>query len=264
IIEFTSDVTYEYVIVINGEVLNEDFLIRLRASHSQAKFILYMWDSLENFSDSKKILKCFDKVFSFDHEDCEKYSLNFLPLFYYEKCGNAEYLKTDKQYDYVFIGTIKKGKIEHIRLIFDQLDKHGYTSYKYLYLQSRLVYLYYKFKYKEFKHVKMSMFKYKRLSNDECNNITCKANIVVDVPMKSQNGLTIRVFETLSRGQKLLTTNANIVNYDFYNENQIYVYDGNKMDFNSAFFTGKKYIYNEKIEKYHIEHWLDTLMETGE
>ena len=108
------------------------------------------------------------------------------------------------------------------------------------------------------------MFKFKRLSNDECAKIMCQARFVIDIPMKHQNGLTIRVFETLSRGQKLLTTNKEIINYDFYDENQIYVFDGEDIDFNSGFFNSQDHALNEQIKNYHISKWLDNLMNIGE
>lgn len=262
--EFVADKQYEYVVVINGEVLNEDFLYNLRLIQSNATFVLYMWDSLSNFPDSQKLLKCFDKCFSFDIDDCKNFNLNFLPLFYYDEDGYFQYQNKEKFYDYAFIGTIKKGKFEHILSVFSQLDHNGFKSYKYLYLQSRLVYFYYKLKYKEFKKAKMSMFKYKRLSNTRCADLLCRAHIVIDIPMKNQTGLTIRVFETLSKGQKLLTTNQNIRNYDFYNENQIYIYDGSRIDFNTDFFNRKEQVFNAKIKDYHISKWLDKLLSVGE
>lgn len=260
IIEFTSDKEYAYVIVINGEILGEEFVNKLRSSHQNAQFVLYMWDSLENFTDSKKILKCFDRCYSFDNVDCENYGLNFLPLFYYDENANDNYINSEKIYDYAFIGTIKRGKFEYVKSILDELDGNFNKPYKYLFLQSRLVYFYYKIKFKEFKEAKMSMFRYKRLSTKKCGEIMSKAKIVVDVPMKHQNGLTIRTFETLSRGQKLITSNENIKDYDFYNEEQIYVYDGKTINFDNTFFKNTDCAINPEIKKYFIDEWLTRLM----
>ncbi len=260
--KFAANYDYEYVVVVNGEVLTAEFVESLKKDHADAEFVLYMWDSLKNFSDSEKLLPCFDKCFSFDKNDCETHeALEFLPLFYYLDDGYTDFVNAEKVYDYAFIGTVKKGKFGEIKKITDNLDERYDKSFKYLYLQSRLVYLYYKFKYRqEFKDAKMSMFRYKRLSTKRCNEIGLRAKIIVDVPMKDQNGLTIRTFEILSRGQKLITSNANIRDYDFFDSDQVYVYDGNEIDFSAEFFEDRLCEENTEIKKYHIDNWLTALM----
>lgn len=63
----------------------------LKSCQSKAKFVLYQWDSQENFPYIKSIQKYFDECYSFDKRDVkETPNLRFLPLFYskmYEKIG---------------------------------------------------------------------------------------------------------------------------------------------------------------------------------
>ena len=68
------------------------------------------------------------------------------------------------------------------------------------------------------------------------NFIYSNSRCVLDSAQEGQMGLTIRVLEALGAKKKLITTNEDIVNYDFYNEENIYVYDGKTFDFNSPFF----------------------------
>ena len=44
---------------------------------------------------------------------------------------------------------------------------------------------------------------------------------ILDAPQAGQVGLTIRTIECLGAKRKLVTTNSDIKNYDFYNENNI-------------------------------------------
>ena len=257
----TSSETFDYVVVINGEVLTPEFISQLRSAQPAAKFILYMWDALANFKDSQKIAPLFDARFSFDKSDCDRDpSFAFLPLFYYDKGLKEKFASTEKVYDYACITTVKAGKMQHLKEIFSQLDSHFSSSYKYLYLQGRFVYLYYKLKYrKEFSGMKMKDFRYKRIPYDKYSEIVCKSRILVDIPMKNQNGLTIRTFECLGSGQKLITSNKNIAEYDFYSPEYIYIFGDGDINTGDAFFNDGA-VSVKNIENYYIDRWVERIL----
>ena len=74
---------YDFVFVILGEGLTDGFYRRLKLAHPKAKFILYVWDGIDNNRQYLKgQFKYFDQVSSFDPVDSEMYDLNFKPLFY--------------------------------------------------------------------------------------------------------------------------------------------------------------------------------------
>ena len=73
-------------------------------------------------------------------------------------------------------------------------------------------------------------------------------------------GLTIRVLEALGAKKKLITTNKDIVNYDFYHPENIYVYDG-KVDLENIFFTSEYFEIDYEIyKKYSLESWLKEIL----
>ena len=83
---------------------------------------------------------------------------------------------------------------------------------------------------------------------------------ILDSAQDNQNGLTIRVIETLGAKRKLITTNANIREYDFYKPENIYVYD-NKFDFSDIFFKSNyEEIDNDIYKKYSLRNWLNELL----
>ena len=89
------------------------------------------------------------------------------------------------------------------------------------------------------------------------NAIYSDSRCVLDSAQAGQLGLTIRVLEALGAKKKLITTNEDIVNYDFYNEENIYVYDGKSFDFESPFFKETyKEIDKEVYEKYSLRNWI--------
>ena len=84
---------------------------------------------------------------------------------------------------------------------------------------------------------------------------------VLDSAQSGQLGLTIRVLEALGANKKLITTNSDIVNYDFYRPENIYVYKGN-IDLDNVFFKeGYKEVDKEIYEKYSLRNWLKEILE---
>lgn len=78
--------------------------------------------------------------------------------------------------------------------------------------------------------------------------------------MNKQKALTERCFNAMYLGKKLITTNKDIVNYDFYSENNIYVYNEEKgIDFNAKFFN-TDFEPIAGYEKYSLTNWLKTLL----
>jgi hypothetical protein len=224
------------IIVIFGQSFTGDMFIPLKAKLPQTEFVFFTWDSVSAYPIIEGKFKVFDRCYSFDSEDCVRYNVRFLPLFYsYQPSLAADSQK--ESYDYSFLGTIKKGKYPVIRDIVAQLKTHYSKGYIYMFLQSHLVYRYYKLTDKDFRKAKKKDFRYERLDGKTSNAIFEASKIVIDVAMAGQNGLTIRSFDALHLKKKLITNNPNIKKYPFYTPDNILVYEGGPMDFSSPFFT---------------------------
>ena len=64
-----------------------------------------------------------------------------------------------------------------------------------------------------------------------------KAFCLIDLKLESHNGLSFRFYESLYFQKKLITNNKDVVNYDFYNSNNILIVDYDNLikdDINSA------------------------------
>ncbi|MEK5777604.1 lipopolysaccharide biosynthesis protein, partial [Acinetobacter nosocomialis] len=57
----------------------------------------------------------------------------------------------------------------------------------------------------------------------EIVELYAKSNIILDISHPGQSGLTMRTFEAIGAGKKLITTNTNIKEYPFYNANNIFI-----------------------------------------
>lgn len=260
ILESAKKKNYDIVFVIMGQSFAPSMFIDLKRALPHSYFVLYLWDSVKNFPNSVALSKAFDKTFSFEKNDCDKYSYSFLPLFYSEDLSQ-NFVSEPITYDALFIGTIKRGKLPYLTSLYRQLSKRM-NCYFYCYLQSRLVYFYDKIYDKDFKHAHLYDFNYKKMSYSENISLLSKSRIVIDVNMSNQTGLSIRCFEALAYKKKMITTNGDIKTYDFYNPKNIYVFDGKSIDFDDDFFkTDYFQLPKETYYKYSIHQWINTILE---
>ena len=253
---------YNVVILISGQSLSlsEKMIAKIKDCQPNAKFILYQWDSIKNFPYIVRMHKYFDKCYSFDKEDVGHYPcLQFLPLFFSNKYQSHS-CNTVFDYDICFVGTAHPKKYKFVSQMSEQLKAVYSRQFIYYYFPSKLVYYYRKLKNGEFKKAKISQFHFRPLSSEEINSIFERTKCVLDSPQDGQIGLTMRVFEALGARKKLITTNSDISNYDFYREENIYIYKG-QFDFSSAFFT-KPYmdLANDIYNEYSLCHWLQILI----
>lgn len=251
---------FDYFFVLNPEALPLWFVKKLRYEKSSTKFILYMWDSMRNKENAKKYLNYFDAVYSFDRTDSEEIPrLTFLPLFYLEEYSALSSMKQFK-YDCCFIGTAHSDRYALIKRIQNQLNLKGVSSYWYLYLQSKKMFIWQKLTNRYFKSARMSDFHYKPLSKDDVIKKISESRIIIDIQHPEQTGLTMRTIEALGACRKLVTTNPDIIKYDFYKRENIWVLDRQSPNFDESFFK-EEYspIEKEIYEKYSLPYWIDTL-----
>lgn len=258
----TKDKNYDLVFIVNCKVFTPQMIKELRETQKSARFVLYMWDSLTLYPNSRELIPIFDKAYSFDLDDCEKIKeLIFLPLFYsceFEVVGNSS--KNEKVYDLLSICTAHPNRYRIISDLFPKLESSGVKIFSYMYL-NRMQYLYNKLSLPEFKHSKSKEFKFKPLSVKENIELLRKTSTVFDMQHNKQSGLTMRTIETLGAKRKLITTNTSIKKYDFYNEDNILVLENDDISCIEKFVKNEyKPIDNLIYEKYSLCNWVKTII----
>lgn len=77
---------------------------------------------------------------------------------------------------------------------------------------------------------------------------------------QAQNGLTMRTIEALGSFKKLVTTNREIMDYDFYSANNVCVMDRKNPRVPKSFFASDySTIAQDTYYKYSLEGWLDEI-----
>lgn len=255
---------YDIVLLISGQSLafSEKMIQRLKQCQRQAMWVLYQWDSQSNFPYIKKIQKYFDKCYSFDKNDvAANENLRFLPLFYSNQYEEIAQKQVEQfKYDFCFVGTAHPKKYKFINEMSAQLKEVFPNQFIYFFFPSRIVYIYRKIRNRELHRARYKEFHFVPLKQEDMNKLMVHSRCIMDSAQAGQIGLTIRVIEALGAKKKLITTNPDVVNYDFFCEENIYVYDG-KFDYSSKFFTEPYKEIEEKIyRKYSLCSWLKELV----
>jgi len=260
IIRDTLEKNYDFIFFLKAEVINLKMLNELKQAQSQAKFILYMWDSIKNSSkDVKEFFPLFDKILSFDRKDVERHnSLHFRPLFYIDAYKEIGKEIGNIEYDITFIGTGHTDRFALVSKIKEICKENELNNYFFIYLQDIKIFLVRKFFKKSYKNAKKKDFSFIPLQKSEIVEIIKKSNCILDIQRVVQSGLTMRTLEVLGANKKLITTNEDVVNYDFYNENNVYVIDRDNPKIPMSFIKNKYQTIDFNIyDKYSIDRWLE-------
>lgn len=262
----TKNEIYNYLFVNRGEVVPEFFLHSFKKDHPECECIFYTWDSFTNHSHPTKILKYFDKKFTFDPDDAVKFGLSFRPLFYLDSFKSVNNKIDEKlKYDLLFLGTAHSDRYTISSRVKEWCDLNNLSSYCYYFIHGRLVYFYKKQFDKSFQ-----LFDYKKLSFESLTTKQILAlykdsKVILDINHPGQKGLTMRTFETIGAGKKMITTNSEIKKYPFYDSNNIYIIDRNNVALDKNFFE-LPYVEVDKelYYKASIEGWLKCIFVENE
>jgi hypothetical protein len=248
-LNFFKDSTFDYIFVLKGDHLKTSFVKLMRDKHKISKFIMYQWDSLNRVPNALKLMPYFDSVFSFDRNDCKEYTqLKFRPLFFREiDKKNTPLL----QYDLVFIGWLHADRLELSIKIEKICHDYGLKTYFYLFtgISTYIISL--------MKGIASNM-SFKSLSYSKVDSYISSSRVALDLPHPFQSGLTMRAIESIGQNKKLITTSVDIVNYDFYNPQNIFLIDRDNLKIDKAFFEAPYIDIPLNIyTKYRIDNWID-------
>lgn len=259
IIASTLQKNYDYVFFLKAEVITLKLLHELKENQKQAKYILYMWDSIKNCESVKELLPEFDKILTFDRNDAKRNPIFiFRPLFYLDDYMRISEGNQKPIYDISFIGTGHTDRFRIVLKIKEFCMRNNFSSYFFIYLQDIKVYWVKKIFDKEYrKHGKRKNFSFSPLSKQQVLDIIQKSKCVLDIERSVQTGLTMRTIEVLGAKKKLITTNEDIKHYDFYHENNILIINRNDPKIDISFFKENYNEINEYIyKKYSLTSWL--------
>ncbi len=227
---------YDYFLLIKGEATPSFFLEKIKHDRPGMEMIYYNFDPLGEYPTLISHLEYFDKKFTFEYHDSVAYNLSFRPLFYVDEYKNLNNHIYSFDYDIIFIGSAHTDRYIVGEKVKSMADKLGLKAFFYYYAMGKIA-----FRLKKLVDNSLEQFDLKKLSFEKLNHQQIisfyqKTKTVLDINKPFQHGLTIRTFEVLAGGRKLITTNADIRNYPFYSPDNILIIDREDIKLDSDFF----------------------------
>jgi hypothetical protein len=104
-------------------------------------------------------------------------------------------------------------------------------------------------------------FIYQPKSKSDIDGLVARSRIVVDIERPVQTGYTIRAIELLCANRKLITTNPEMVNADFFDPANIAVVDRFAPKIAPSFFQ-QPYVplCEEILKRYSLDRWIEEVL----
>lgn len=252
---------YDYI--FSNDILDEEIIKQYKSCFPEAKLILYIDDSVRNMKGVDKTFYLFDRVMSFDKEDSENYGIGFRPLFYADVFAEMRNTEIEQKYDISFVGTCHSDRLSIINKI--KASQPSLRYYFFCYLQSWFMYYYHFLQDAEYRKVPKNFFQFTSMPMGTVADIMHKSRAILDIQHPAQTGLTMRTIETLGIGKKLITTNADIAKYDFFDKENILIIDRSNPVIPNSFIEGEKKELPQHIyEKYSLNGWVKEIFGSTE
>lgn len=266
IIESTKDEKIDYLFLVSTETISIKTIKEIKYIHKDIKIFTYFWDSIKNKKAALDYLDISDRYFTFDSGDTKiNEKIKFLPLFYIKDYENISDIKNEFIYDICFIGTVHSDRYKIIKEIQKDLKDLRLNTFFYFYSPSKILFFFQKLFKKDFKNIKWSEVSFKSLNKLDLVKIIKTSKCIIDIQHPNQVGLTMRTIEILGAKRKLLTTNKEIKKYDFYNENNIYIFNRSKPKIKFDFLIENyENIDNNIYNKYSLKNWIENIFNTSE
>ena len=271
---FTDQI--DYFISIVGYDIPPKAFEELERNNPKIKKVLYLHDRVDGVYQIDEFFKYYNKIFSFDISDCNKYNLTLLPIYWV-----PTYISNPKtKYDIFAFASYSPSKPGRTR-IFKELKKFAHSNnlnefiklYDNSYNQGKVKYLF-KTIIKRFlgkciinpSDILSGLITGNAISPHNYRLLIASSSVVFDTQAEYQDGLTARFMWSLGLGKKIITTNPHIRNYDFYNPDQVCVISENLINSKDEIdnFLKTPYILDghqfKLIEPYRIDNWMKTLL----
>lgn len=225
---------YDIVIMFDNGY-NKMIAEYVKRENPDCEIILWFWNKI--FAGNKKYLNdgVVDEFWSYNLDDVKKYGLQYNTQFYTNKIKIQD---TKIKNDVVFLGR-DKGRREDLLALSEELKKQG------LKVQFDII-------------ENESDFR----DYDDYLSMVASSRAIFDYNFPIISGCTLRVMESIFFEKKLITNNTNIMNYDFYRPENIFIIGKDDMGKIKDFINSPyKKIDKKIVEYYDFENWLKRFKE---
>ncbi|RAJ13165.1 hypothetical protein [Olleya aquimaris] len=231
----------DLIFIIRPDLLKPKTLKYLKTQTKSLQAFYY--DSTRRFPEKVDIIPLFDKVYSYDRLDVEKYNLEFLTNYIFDESENTTHEQlffNISTHDYRYEAMERLAKYIHEKQWSKEILVLGPDDLTSEYLT----------------------IIHQQIPVDEVAKKINKSKIIIEIQRKEQVGLSFRIFEALGHRKKLITTNADVVNYDFYHPQNILVIDEDNINIPEDFVTSPYIpVKDDILNQYRLNYWINKVFD---
>lgn len=221
--------------------------------------ICYQWDGLDKYPTIREYIPLFSRFFVFDPKDLlsnNSYSFKYSTNFYFDCIPNHS-MNGRSSKGLFFIGTYVPERMPIIFRFISFLNNNGIPNRFLIYFEEADIQ-----EYEKYKNSTNFEALDKTLDYREMVQLEYQYDVIVDFRNKVHNGLSFRPFEALYGNKKLITDNEDIIHYDFYNANNIFVLKDDNWNQISKFIEQPYSVIDPHIiKKYSFTNWIRYILD---
>jgi hypothetical protein len=220
--------------------VTEDYLKWLKQQLTSSRLVFWYWNPVKKSLPPGKVGININEKWSYSPADCKEYHLSYNSQFYF---SSLKLPVAEIHYDVFFLGR-DKGRLAEL-LELKQKFKSLKLNVKFHISPNQRLYL-----RKDGAYQKL-------ISYDSALMEMARSRSILDILSDPMDGLSLRAMESLFHERKLITNSQTIMNYDFYNSQNIFILGkDNLIDLPEFIKSSYKKIEPEIIDSYDFKNWI--------
>lgn len=229
---------------ISASLITVDYITWIKSNHPNARVVLFYLNKVDErrYNPFNIPTSLCDK-WTIDRDDAAKYGMHLWTGGEYFPKWKKE--KSESDYDVFYIGK-DKNRFETLQTLEKDMNQLGLKT---------LFYITWKHKWQKNDGIHKQFLPY-----EDVLDLIANSKAILHLIDGAQKGITIRVQESLIHRKKLITDDIDIVNYDFYHPNNIFVLGKDRLE-ELPRFIELPYVYVE-TEFFKHPYFEDLIIET--
>jgi hypothetical protein len=208
----------DMVLFIQAHQMSAANMADFKTAFAQARFALYNWDSIANH-DYRPHLAAFDDIFTFDPDDARAYGLKYLPLFCSREFQGLARREQHRKAVYFVGNIVNPARYQALAAFRDYCQSEGVPLQAYMACTPPM-----RLKLKK-AGITATGLSSGSIPRAEFLAMIETSVAVFDFANHQQSGYTMRVFENLCAGKKIITNNPRVMDEAFYSPDRFHVFE---------------------------------------
>ena len=195
------------IVIVYEALITKEYMEWIRQKCLNCRFILLYTNKVGNSITPDEIEGDWCDIWTCDKEDAKRYGVNLITGGGYFPQWKVK--KDSVEYDVFYIGK-DKSRLQKLKAIETELQEHGVKTMFYITWE------------KSWKR-RNDGIHYPFLPYKDVLSYIGRSRAILHLKDGAQDGITLRIQESLIHKVKLITDDTSLVNYDFYNPSNIFI-----------------------------------------